>query len=85
MYMEYTIRVYADRIEWLSDSGQLHRIDGPAIECSDGYKEWWVNGQLHRIDGPAVEESDGSKAWYVNGKKIEEYLLSTKIGRLLYL
>jgi hypothetical protein len=21
--------------------GKLHRIDGPAVEIYDGYKEWW--------------------------------------------
>lgn len=24
--------------------GQTHRIDGPAIEWSDGEEEWWLNG-----------------------------------------
>ena len=41
-------------------NGQLHRVDGPAIENSNGYKEWWLNG--HRIDGPAIEYSNGDKA-----------------------
>ena len=47
---------------------RLHRLDGPAVEYSSGYKEWWVNGQRHRSDGPAVEYSSGFKAWYVNGQ-----------------
>ena len=34
---------YKDRIEYRVD-GKLHREDGPAIEHSDGSKEWWVNG-----------------------------------------
>jgi hypothetical protein len=29
---------------WYNEEGKYHRIDGPAIEWSDGYKEWWVNG-----------------------------------------
>lgn len=24
--------------------GRLHRIDGPAIEWTDGHKSWWMNG-----------------------------------------
>ena len=24
---------------------KLHRLDGPAIEYTDGYKEWYVNGE----------------------------------------
>lgn len=47
--------------------GKLHREDGPAVECSDGTKEWWVNGELHREEGPAVEYSDGGKFWYKEG------------------
>ena len=25
--------------------GKLHRVDGPAYECADGTKEWWVKGR----------------------------------------
>ena len=28
--------------------GQLHREDGPAIECSDGSKDWYIDG--HNIN-----------------------------------
>ena len=48
--------------------GQLHRVFGPAVEHSNGYRAWWQNGQRHRLDGPAVEYPDGSKFWYQNGK-----------------
>ena len=34
------------RTRWLVD-GELHRLDGPAIEWVDGGKEWWLNGQRH--------------------------------------
>jgi len=46
----------------------FHREDGPAVEGSNGSKEWWIDGKLHREDGPAFEGSNGSKAWYINGK-----------------
>lgn len=49
-------------------NGKLHRIDGPAVEYSDGSTEWYSNGELHRIDGPAMEAADGYKAWWVKGK-----------------
>lgn len=52
--------------EWYL-GGDLHRVDGPAIEQPDGTKEWYSNGQLHRVDGPAVEYFDGEKVWYSNG------------------
>ena len=44
----------------------LHRLDGPAVEWSDGTKEWYVNGKCHRLDGPAIERADGKKSWYIN-------------------
>ena len=47
----------------------IHRLDGPALECADGDKFWYVNGQKHRVDGPAAEDTSGNKAWYVDGKR----------------
>lgn len=58
---------------WFNEKGQLHREDGPAVECSDGDKEWWIDGNKHRIDGPAVEGFDGTKCWYVNGLRHRIY------------
>ena len=49
-----------------------HREDGPAIEWSNGDKEWWLNGKRHREDGPAVESADGGKFWYLNGERHRE-------------
>ena len=57
--------------EWRLD-GELHRVDGSAVEYADGSKEWYLNGELHRVDGPAVEYADGGKAWYLNGKRLTE-------------
>jgi hypothetical protein len=48
-------------------NGKLHRVDGPAVEWSNGDKEWWVNDKLHRLDGPAIEWANGDKSWWVNG------------------
>ena len=45
-----------------------HREDGPAIEWTDGGKEWYLNDRLHREDGPAVEYLNGDKWCYLNGK-----------------
>ena len=50
-------------------NGELHRIDGPAIEWANGDKYWYINGQHHRLDGPAIEWADGSKTWWINGKR----------------
>ena len=73
---------------WYNEKGEIHREDGPAVECADGSKEWWVNGKLHREDGPAFEWADGGKEWYLNGKMLTEQewkikVRKKKIGRLL--
>lgn len=69
--MNITRKVYKDRIEWTNESGELHRLDGPAYE-SETYNAWYINGKLHREDGPAVECANGDKAWYLNGKQHRE-------------
>ena len=50
--------------------GKRHRLDGPAVETTDGNKEWWANDEKHRDnDLPAVEYANGYKAWYINGER----------------
>ena len=55
---------------WEDENGEHHRGgDKPAIEWTDGRKDWYVNGKQHRDgDKPAVEQPDGTKAWYLNGE-----------------
>jgi hypothetical protein len=48
-------------------NGLIHRVDGPAIEYSDGAKHWYIRGKRHRENGPAVE-CNGDRFWYQNGK-----------------
>lgn len=48
---------------------KYHRLDGPAIEKTDGTTYWYQHGELHRVDGPAVIKPTGFEAWYKNGKK----------------
>jgi hypothetical protein len=62
----YTVKVTADKTDWFNEKGELHRLDGPAIEYASGTKYWYQNDQLHRIDGPAVEYADGTKYWLQN-------------------
>jgi hypothetical protein len=47
-------------------SGNLHRLDGPAIEWINGDEEWFINGKKHRINGPAIKCVNGHNEWYVN-------------------
>lgn len=53
-------------------NGQQHRDDGPAVEWSDGGKEWWQDGKRNRADGPAVELANGTKEWWIAGQRMLE-------------
>ena len=55
-------------ITYRNSAGELHRIDGPAVEFTNGTKFWYFNQQLHRIGDPAVERANGTKYWYLNGQ-----------------
>ena len=73
--MKYYVNVTKlNNTYWYKDTDMkvLHREDGPAVEYSDGTKEWWVNGKPHRTDGPAVEFHDGHKEWWLNGSPHRE-------------
>lgn len=65
----YTVDVLANGNKLWYLNGELHREDGPAVECADEYREWWLNNKLHRADGPAVERADGTKVWYLDGQR----------------
>jgi hypothetical protein len=61
---------------WYNKQGQLHRVDGPAIEYDgdDDYEnEWWFNGKRHRLDGPALRYHNGLEEWQVNGYHVRIY------------
>ena len=57
-----------DGVIYHLQNGLRHRDDGPAIEWTNGDKQWYRNGQLHRDDGPAIEYVSGHKQWYRNGQ-----------------
>ena len=67
-----TVRYYKPNTEI------LHRIDGPAIEYSDGSKYYYVDDNLHRIDGPAIEYANGTKVYYVDGVYFSEYVFNAQ-------
>ncbi len=64
--------VFDNRIEWINDNGELHRLDGPAVEFKNGKRCWYKNGYFHRLDGPAIEHSDGTKYWWLDGRLYSE-------------
>ena len=57
---------------YYNSANQLHCEDGPAIVCTNGYREWWQNGQPHRDNGPAAVWPDGGKIWHQNGLRHRE-------------
>lgn len=62
LYVSKDVRYYKDKEKTI-----LHREDGPAVECSNGTKEWRFNGKPHREDGPAIERANGDKIWCFDG------------------
>lgn len=68
---------------WRLPNGQIHRINGPAVETPFGTKQWFVNGNRHRIDGPAIEWNDGIKEWWINNDtithEVNEWLIENNI------
>jgi hypothetical protein len=50
----------------------LHRLDGPAVEYTDGSKLWLIHGKYHRLDGPAREWADGLKCWCINDEQLTQ-------------
>ena len=57
-------------IRYYNSLGQLHRLYGPAIEYSDGYRAWYQDDKLHRLDGPAVDFGSNVYRWYIDGKEL---------------
>ena len=81
--LTYRIEVneYGTR-RYYNAAGQLHRLDGPAIERADGTKYWCQNSLIHRTDGPAVEYADGEKRWYINGEVLTEAEFNQRVKLL---
>jgi hypothetical protein len=75
----YTVTVDEICTVWRNAKGQLHRTDGPAIEFSNGSKEWFQNDMLYRTDGPAIELANGDKLWYIDGDLLDESEFLTKM------
>jgi hypothetical protein len=67
MILNITVEIDQHGAKLWKLNGRLHRIDGPAIEHSNGDTEWYLDGKTHREDGPAVNYINHFKAWYKNG------------------
>ena len=45
MMITYTVTNGVKR--WHNENGELHRLDGPAIEYASGAKEWYIEDVYH--------------------------------------
>jgi len=59
-----------DNIYYYNKEGELHNLNGPAVEYFDGYKAYYVNNKRHRLDGPAIIWPSGYKEYWVNDRKL---------------
>jgi hypothetical protein len=62
-----TICNYPDGIVYCL-CGRIHRDDGPAVECTDGYMAYYRYGKRHREDGPARIYPGNRVEYYLNDK-----------------
>lgn len=68
--LKYRIEIDTRGTRWYyNNANQLHRTDGPAVECEYGRNYWYQNNQRHRTDGPAVEYHNGGKEWWQNNRR----------------
>ena len=67
VHMKNGLHIAEDGAKLWYLNGALHREDGPAMECANGYKSWCINGKRHRLDGPAVECAH-YKHWCIDDK-----------------
>lgn len=65
----YEVTITPSGTKTWRQNGYYHRLDGPAVECTDGSYDWYFEGDLHRTDGPAQRTHLGSEHWYLNGKR----------------
>ncbi len=82
-YEEYVVTVYDNGdTYWCNKEGKLHRLNGPAEECSNGYKTYWVNGKLHNLEGPAVIYSSGEVEYYIEDKRYSKKDWEKEVQRI---
>ena len=54
-------------IKHRNEKGELHRLDGPAVENDNGEFVWYKDGKIHREQGPAV------RVILTDGTVVEQY------------
>jgi hypothetical protein len=69
---EYVVKIDSGGTVIWYQNNKIHRLGGPAVKCTNGYKAWYQKGKQHRLDGPAVECANGTKIWFLNGKEYSQ-------------
>ena len=59
---------YGDKIWYLN--GKRHREDGPAYECSDGYKWWYLNDEFIVGTSPDIERALFTLSTYLQDQEV---------------
>ena len=69
----YTVKVNTSGSKFWYQDDELHRTDGPAVECASGTKYWYIKGK---------EYTKGEFDAIVNVPKVKELTMS-EISKLL--
>lgn len=72
---ELQLRIYGENKFYRNAMGLLHRLDGPAIEYSDGSHLWYKDGGYHRIGGNVFFTNKKHHGWYINGHLVNIYYI----------
>lgn len=80
---EYTVRLNEGNTLWYY-KGELHRDEGPAIECANGDRFYYQHGKLHRVDGPAVIRANGDEQYYIMGTRVHPPAKRAKIEFIIF-
>jgi len=51
---DYVVTIYTNGDKYWHQNGEYHRLDGPAVDCADGYKAWYQNGEL-QVASPELQ------------------------------
>jgi len=85
-YIEYVVRTYEDRVEYLLDN-KLHRDGAPAVIYNDGSELWYQHGELHNENGYAAKERNGDNfelSYYIEGQMVPYFASGVKLFKSMY-
>lgn len=68
---------YVEVIMYRNSVGELHRLDGPAMDFNNGANyRYFKDGKRHRIGGPAIVWNIGNNdSWWIEDERVEVYYI----------